>query len=168
MSNENEQDNKQSERGGASSTLSAATSGAAEIVKRSRGRPKGSTNSASENSGGAASVSGEVAARQAELQAQFDRLYDPVVWEGIVAAPANIALAFTGAKIWDIPKEEIKTLSIQASVTARCFAVSDPKYLALTMLAISIITIYGGRTMQYYSEKADAQKAAGNSLPQSQ
>src|SRR5450759_1065507 len=133
---------KPSEGATSTSADSAATAGATEIIKRGRGRPKGSSNSAPDGAGGASNVSGQVAARSAELQAQFDRLYDPVVWEGIVAAPANIALAFTGSKIWDIPQAEIKTLSIQASVTARCFAVSDPKYLALTMLAISIITIY--------------------------
>ena len=166
MASENEQTQQPTGGGAPTDAATAATSGALEIVKRGRGRPKGSTSGTSKNDAGSGVSNPELAARQAELQAQFDRLYDPVVWEGIVAAPANIALAFTGSKIWDIPKDEIKTLSIQASVTARCFAVSDPKYLALTMLAISVITIYGGRTMQYYSEKAIAKKAAGNSPPE--
>jgi len=165
MANENEQANKPSEGSAPSSATSAATANATEIVKRSRGRPKGSVNSSPENTGGASGVSSELAARQAELQAQFDRLYDPAVWEGVVAAPANIALAVTGNKIWDIPEKEVRTLSIQASVTARCFAVSDPKYLALTMLAISLITVYGGRTLQYFSEKAALKEAATNKPP---
>ena len=155
-----------SERGGAPDTISAATSNASEIVKRTRGRPKKSDSSSLEGEGGVSGVSGELRARQAEMQAQFDRLYDPIVWEGLVAAPANIALAITGSKVWDIPKDEIKSLSVQASVTARCFAVSDPKYLALSMLAISVITIYGGRTMQYFAEKAEAIKAANNTPPE--
>ncbi len=165
MSDEKNQPNQGGSETGAAS---AAVSGASEIIKRKRGRPAGSGSGASQGTGGSAGISGassELAQRQAELQAQFDRLYDPVVWEGIVAAPANIALAFTGNKVWDLPQNEVKTLSVQASVTARCFAVSDPKYLALTMLAISIITIYGGRTMQYFSEKAEAKEAAGNPAP---
>jgi len=163
MANENSQ---QVEGGGATVATSAATAGATEIVKRSRGRPKKDDSGASGTNGSQSGLSDEMRARSAEMQAQFDRLYDPVVWEGLCAAPANIALAITGSKVWDIPKDEIKSLSVQASVTARCFAVSDPKYLALTMLAISVITIYGGRTMQYFAEKAEAKKAAGNTPPE--
>lgn len=162
MSDENNKPSAGSDTPGATT---AATAGATEIVKRKRGRPAGGGNSQSSGAGNAGNTNADLAQRQAELQAQFDRLYDPVVWEGLVAAPANIALAFTGNKIWDLPPDEIKSLAVQASVTARCFTVSDPKYLALTMLAISVITIYGGRTMQYYSEKTEAKKAVENVAP---
>lgn len=157
------ENNLQSEGGAAASATTAATAGAEQIVDRGRGRPKGSFKKSPGNAKPDPSANFDDG-RRAELQAQFDRLYDPVVWEGIVAAPANIALAFTGSKIWDLPADEKKTLAIQASVTARCFAVADPKYLALTMLSISILTIYGGRALQYYTEKIDAKKARENKI----
>ena len=151
-----------SDSGKSTAPDSAAIAGASEIIKRGRGRPKGSSGGTPENAGGKPAVSGAMAQQQAELQAQFDRLYDPLAWEGIVAAPANIAFAVTGNKVWDLPKDEVKTLAIHASVTARCFAVSDPKWLALTMLSISMLTIYGGRTLQYFAEKAESKRAAEN------
>lgn len=154
-----------SEGSGATAPVTAATAGAAEIVKRSRGRPKGTANGTSQGAGSGGGLSPELAAKQAELQAQFDRLYDPKVWRGIVAAPANIALAVTGNNIWDLPDNEVDTLAIQASVTARCFAVSDPKWLALTMLSISIITTYGSRAAQYFMERAEKKISAENNPP---
>jgi hypothetical protein len=162
----NEKTSKSDEGGARLDTDSAATSGAIEIVARKRGRPVGSGKGAPTGSGGGGAISGEnETARRAEMQAQIDRLYDPEAWQGIVTAPANIALAVTGSDVWKIEKDEARTLAIQASATARCFMVSDPKWLALTMLSISIITIYGGRTMQYFAEKNAAERAAGNPAP---
>jgi len=161
----NEQDTQPTTGGGAINQNSAATTGATEIIKRGRGRPKGSNSGTSEAAGGGGAVSPELAARQQELQAQFDRLYAPETWEGLVGAPAAVALAITGDEVWKVPKDEIRTLAIQASVTARCFAVSDPKYLALTMLAIGIATTYGSRVMEYYSKKALAKAEAANTPP---
>lgn len=156
-----DENNKSGESGATAGATTAATAGATEIIKRKRGRPAGSTANASGENRSAAGA-GIDTAQRAELQAQFDALYDPKVWKGLVAAPANIAMFATGSKVWDIPEPEIEALAIQASVTARCFAVADPKYLALTMLAISIITIYGGRTLQYFSEKNEIESAKGN------
>lgn len=147
--NESDQPNQGS---GEAAANSAATQGAEAIVKRRRGRPKGSGNSSPETGGGGAT--GDLAARRAELQAQFERLYDPDVWEGLVAAPADIALAITGDEVWDISQKERKTLAVQAAATARCFVIQDPKWLALTMLAISVTTIYGARTMEYFAKRA--------------
>jgi len=161
MSATDEQNGEQNKGGISTDANSAAVAGAAEIVKRKRGRPAGSTNSTPAKAGGSAGSNLD-AAKQAELQAQFERLYDPVVWEGIVSAPADIALAVTGDDVFDLPEKEVKTLSVQASVTARCFMVADPKWLALTMLSISLLTIYGGRTMEYFAKKAEKEKAEKN------
>lgn len=162
MANEND---KPSEGSSTSDSTTAATAGAEQILKRGRGRPKGGSAGASGSTGNASTDSTELAARKAELQAQFDRLYAPEVWEGIVAAPANVALAITGNKIWDLPDKEVKVLSVQAAVTARCFAVSDPKWLALTMLFVSLATTYGARAAEYYSEKAIAKASKTNTPP---
>ena len=148
-------DEKNTEPGGGASqptTDNAATAGAEAIVARKRGRPKGSANSAPGKPGG--EESGAIATQRAELQAQFERLYDPRVWEGLVSAPADVALAITGDDVWRLEKAERETLAIQASVTARCFVISDPKWLALTMLGIGLATTYGMRMVEYYAKKA--------------
>lgn len=148
----NEKNGEPSGGAGESAANGAATAAAEDIVARKRGRPKGSVNSAPGKNGGV--ESGELAAQRAELQAQFERLYDPRAWEGLVSAPADVALAITGDDIWRLEKPERETLAIQASVTARCFVISDPKWLALSMLGIGLATTYGMRIAEYYAKKA--------------
>jgi hypothetical protein len=94
------------------------------------------------------------------LLATFEKLYEPEVWEGVVCAPADTMLAVSGRKLWNMSGQERKTLSITASVTARCFAVENPKWLALAMLAITIAQIYGVRAAMHFAEmKAERNKA---------
>lgn len=148
-------DEKNPESGGGageSGTNGAATAAAAEIVAKKRGRPKGSTSGALGKPG--SEEAGAIAQQRAELQAQFERLYDPRVWEGLVMAPADIALSITGDEIWRTEKSERETLAIQASITARCFVISDPKWLALSMLGVGLATTYGMRLVEYYAKKA--------------
>lgn len=163
MSDEN---NQQSESGNKAGENTPATSGAAGIVAKRRGRPKGSSNSASGGVGSKPGISPELEAEQQRLRQQFDKLYDPDAWEGIMSAPADIALAVTGEDIWNLSDKERKTLGIQASVTAQCFAVSDPKWLALTMLGISLTTVYVARTVQYFAEKAQKESEKKNTPPE--
>jgi hypothetical protein len=162
MANENSKSGEGRDQVGATS---AATANASNIVAAKRKYKKRNSGGAPEPNGGEPTNNPELAQRQQELQQQFDRLYAPEVWEGIVAAPANVALAITGNEIWDIPEKEVKILSVQASVTARCFAVSDPKWLALSMLAVGLATTYGARIAEYYSQKAKEKAAKGNPAP---
>ena len=156
----------QSGKGGnKTGATSAATSGAEGIVAAKRKYKKRNSGGVPVAAGSKPEPSPELAQRQRELQQQFDRLYDPEIWEGIVAAPANVALAITGDEIWNLPEKEVKILSVQASVTARCFAVSDPKWLALSMLAVGLATTYGARISEYYLKKSKEKAAATNSPP---
>lgn len=103
------------------------------------------------------------------LLTAFERLYQPEVWEGVVCAPADTMAAISGRKLWEISPQERKTLSVTASMTARCFAVENPKWLALTMLSITLAQIYGTRAVMHLNEvkkeeaaKKQATRAAGD------
>lgn len=86
------------------------------------------------------------------LLTTFEKLYEPEVWEGVVCAPADTMLAISGRRLWNISPQERRTLSVTASVTARCFAVENPKWLALIMLSITLVQIYGTRAAMHLAE----------------
>lgn len=104
---------------------------------------------------------GKLSESEKALFATFERLYEPEIWEGVVCAPADTMLAVSGRKLWNMSGQERKTLSVTASVTARCFAVENPKWLALAMLAITIAQIYGVRIAMHMAEtKAERSREA--------
>ena len=86
------------------------------------------------------------------ILATFEKLYDPQVWEGVVCAPADTMLAISGRPLWKISDKERQTLAVTSSMTARCFAVENPKWLALIMLSITIAQIYGTRAAMHMAE----------------
>ena len=93
------------------------------------------------------------------LLTAFERLYQPEVWEGVVCAPADTMCALSGRKLWEISPQERKTLSVTASMTARCFAVENPKWLALIMLSITLAQIFGTRAVMHLNEVKKEQAA---------
>lgn len=126
--------------GGGVDPSGAALSAAQETIKqhRKRGPKPGSKRGASAE---------QVAATQAEMARHIDALFSPENWEGICKAPADLMLALSGNKIWDVPRDEVKTLSVHASATARYFMATDPKWIALTLFAFSLATTYGSRAL---------------------
>lgn len=99
----------------------------------------------------------EIASKQAQLEeqlrGQMELFYRPEAFRGLVRAPADIAMAITGSKRFDISKEEVETLSINAAMTTQLFGVVNPKWMALTLFSLSILTIYGTRTGLYFLDK---------------
>lgn len=131
----------------------AATAQAAQTVDaaRKRGRKPGGTNRPSVHPPAA------VAQAQAEMDKALAALYAPENWVGIVRAPADIALAFTGDEIWDLPDREVNVLAAQAATAGRYFLASDPKWVALTLFLFSVGTTYGSRAaMSWRKRAADA------------
>jgi len=134
---------------------STATVGseAEKIVKESRKR----------TSFGAKKPGEEVDATQqqlaGEMESALNDLYRPENFRGLVRAPADIAMAITGSKHFNLSDKEVETLATTGSATMRFFMVANPKWLALTLFSMSVITIYGSRTAMYYSEKSKNQKA---------
>lgn len=88
-----------------------------------------------------------------EIQRQLDQLYSPENFKGLVRAPADIAMAVTGSKHFNLSDKEVETLATTGSATMRFWTTANPKYLSLILFSFSVITIYGTRTVMYFQEK---------------
>lgn len=132
----------------------------AEVAKRKRGRPRA-------DGGGVAGATPTLSADQAALakiQEGLDRLYRPEAWKPLVCLPANVALAFTGNKHWELESEEKENLAQTVSTAAQYMAIQNPRSLALSLAAMAIITVYAPRIIKEASirreKKADKEKPA--------
>jgi hypothetical protein len=88
----------------------------------------------------------------------FAKLYSPDIWGKVLTSPADAIAAVTGSKIWEVTKEEREMLGATGSVAAQCFAISDPRYLALSLCLIGLIDVYATRAAMYYAEKKKQKK----------
>lgn len=95
---------------------------------------------------------------------QFKTLYSPKLWAKVLAAPADGMLSITGSKTWDVSESEREMLGETGSVAAQCFAVSDPRWLAVSLALIAIIDVYGMRIAKDYAEKKLKEKAARDNI----
>ena len=122
--------------------------------KRGRGRPSNADRAA--DGTGAPDLAAQQTVASAEIQKQLDALFAPENWRGIMRAPADLMLAFTGNELWALPKAEIDTLAATGSTAARYFMQTDPKWIALTLFLFSVATTYGTRaTMHIKAIKQD-------------
>lgn len=96
----------------------------------------------------------------ANAQKILDAILDPKVWKGAVAAPGDMMVAVTGKEHWELSEDERETLAKTGAATARAFALTDPKWLALSLFSFSVLSIYGGRMMKDIKDKRDAKKNA--------
>lgn len=93
---------------------------------------------------------------QEEIQrvnAELDKLFTGDNFRGLVRAPADLMLALTGNKIWDLPNEEVETLSTTGATCGRYFLSSDPKWLSLTLFSMAILTTYGTRAAIHLAKR---------------
>jgi len=84
-----------------------------------------------------------------QLNSELDKLFNADNFRGLVRAPADLLMALTGDKIWDLPAEEVETLSTTGATCARYFLSTDPKWLSLTLFSMAILTTYGTRIALY-------------------
>lgn len=85
-------------------------------------------------------------------QLQFAKLYSPEVWGRTLAAPGTTLAFVTGKKLWEISSEEREAMGQTGSIAAQCFAVSDPRWLALAICAITVLEVYGTRAALYMAQ----------------
>ena len=110
----------------------------------------------------------------AKLAKELDKIFTPDNFRGVVRAPADLMLAASGRKIWDIPEKEIDTLATTGALTARNFVKTDPKWISLILFSMALLTTYGGRAGMHYQEvkketaanrrREPAQVSSGNEL----
>jgi hypothetical protein len=96
-------------------------------------------------------------------QAQFAQLYDPKIWAKALAAPADAMQAIgKHPEIWKVSDNERDALGATGAIAAQCFAVSDPRWLAVCLALITIIDVYGIRIAKEIAqgniEKAQKEK----------
>lgn len=101
----------------------------------------------------------KIEAAQDKIDAEVKRLFAPENWEAIVRAPADLALATTGDKVFDMPDKNVKQLAQTGSVAASYFIKTDPKWLALIMFGVNAATIYGGMIAIHLNNRKAAKKA---------
>ena len=106
------------------------------------------------------------AAVDPQLAAQIDRLFEVENWKALVRAPADLRLVQTGRPYWKLTDEEVNTLALSGSLTARYFMAVDPKWLALCIFLMNAGFIYGRRIVEdvriLREEQAADERAAGN------
>jgi hypothetical protein len=124
---------------------------------------KGKGSQKPESGGGTSSAqSGNDLALAQQIKA-LDDLLDPKVWRAAMSAPGDAMVVMTGKKYWEITADESDTLAKTGAATARCFMLTDPKWLALSLFSFSILSIYGSRAMKEIMERKAAKT---NTLPQ--
>ena len=101
----------------------------------------------------------KIDAAQDKIDAEVKRLFAPENWEAIVRAPADLALATTGDKVFDMPDKNVKQLAQTGSVAASYFIKTDPKWLALIMFGVNAATIYGGMIAVHLNNRKAEKKA---------
>lgn len=85
-----------------------------------------------------------------KIAADLEKIFDPSIWEPLMALPANAMLAWTGdERTWNLSEKEIKTMGQTASAAMRYVGLTDPKYLAIAMMFASIAMVYAPRTIRH-------------------
>lgn len=92
------------------------------------------------------------AAHMREVSQQLDKLFSPKVFRGVVRGPADVMLATTGDKLWDLPADEVDAMAETGAMTARFFMDVEPKWVALTLFSLTILNTYGMRAGQHYAK----------------
>lgn len=87
--------------------------------------------------------------------AQFAKLYEPAIWEKAICAPADAMAAITGKEYWQVSPKEREAVGTTGSIAAQCFAITDPRYLALSLAIITVLDVYGIRLAMYLADRKE-------------
>lgn len=145
-----------SEITGANSSPVAGSASAQVIEGRKQRSDKGKPRGARSANGGGSIPAVSLTATQ------FAELYKPELWGRVLSAPGDALALGTGKEIWRISKEEREALGATGSIAAQCFAVSDPKWLAVSLAIVTVLEVYATRAGIYMSEKRKEDDAKKN------
>jgi hypothetical protein len=73
--------------------------------------------------------------------------------------PGDAMAAITGRERWELSKEERKTLGVTGSAVARSMMITNPKGLAIFMLASALFSAYVPRAVEDLRELAAKRRA---------
>lgn len=98
----------------------------------------------------------------AEIASQLEAVHDPKAWGALLSAPADVALTLTGRDYWETKDRERDTLGSCGATAARVMMITNPKSLALLMLASGMFAVYMPRLikeMKFQREEMERAKA---------
>jgi hypothetical protein len=105
-------------------------------------------------------------AEYARLAKELDKIFTANNFRGVVRAPADLMLAASGRKIWDIPDKEIDSLAETGALAAKGFVKTDARWVAVILFSMSLLTTYGGRAGMHIREvREEKKKARRNPAP---
>lgn len=94
-----------------------------------------------------------------KIAQDLEKIFDPNLWEPLMALPANAMLAWTGdEKTWNLSDKEVKTMGSTASTAMRYVGIDDPKWLAVSMMFASIAMVYAPRTIRHLAIQRENKK----------
>lgn len=97
---------------------------------------------------------------------EIERLYSPENFKPLMKAPNDVMLALTGNNdIWNITDNEVSAMAQSASISAKYFMATDPKYVALSMFFMSVLTIYGTRAGLQVKDYLNSKRKKENTRP---
>jgi hypothetical protein len=149
---------------GAAAVGDARAEAAAGLEKRrGRGRPSNASREAD------ARVAGKPSAAQPaksnippEVAAQLEAMYSPDIWEPVVEMPFAAGQLITGHDFWELSEKEKRVLSVSGSTAARYLGFTNPKWLAINLFLINLMTITAPRLLKELAikrmEKAERAK----------
>ena len=170
------------ETGGVSTAVSGEGPGAAAVgdaraeakagleKRRGRGRPSNEEREA------AARLAGKPSATQPsksnippEVAAQLEAMYSPEIWEPVVEMPFAAGQLITGHDFWELSEKEKRVLSVSGSTAARYLGFTNPKWLAINLFLINLMTITAPRLLKELAirrmEKAERAKKKPEPAP---
>ena len=95
---------------------------------------------------------------QAEINKSLEAIYEPKAWGAMLSMPGDAMATITGKERWTLSKDERETLGITGSATARALAITNPKGLAILMLASALFSAYVPRATAEMREYLDARR----------
>lgn len=104
------------------------------------------------------SIDKKAKADYSKLTKELDKIFSGDNFRGIVRAPADLMLAASGRRIWDIPEKEVQPAADLAAICAKGFVKTDAKWVAVILLSFSLMTMYGGRAGLHFSEVREEKK----------
>lgn len=111
--------------------------------------------------GGKTRQSAEEAIAAAQLSAAIEELYAEENWEEVGAAYFELRYATTGFEPFRLSEKQRRVMARSLAMTMKTLAITDPKWIALTIFGVNFSTIIAQKEMAFAAFMKE-QKAKGN------
>lgn len=136
--------------------------------RRGRGRPRKESGASEMAVKPSAAQPGSASRIPPEVLEQMERLYSPEIWEPFVELPAAAMMTLTGHDHWAIDDKEKRVLSVSVSTAARYMGFTNPKWLAINLALINLMTVYAPRALKEFALRKLEKAAQKKPVPESE